>query len=174
MSLFCPLASTASRSSRKRNHLSASSGTLPHLGLLQTTVGIQVSQTHPPQSDLQASAQAGICVHHPLPGVIKLSQGPPTTASPSWSLGPGQRAHEQAPCTQGLVSGGVNAVRAHRASVTWRWVPQRVTAIRLWPERQGDAGRDFPLPGLAQGTPVAVAEPESTMWRRDSACSRAF
>ena len=54
--LFCPLASTASKSSRRRNHLSASSGTLPQLGFLQTSVGIQVPQTHPPQSDLQVSA----------------------------------------------------------------------------------------------------------------------
>ena len=61
------------------------------------------------------------------------------------------------------MSGGVKVVRAQRASVTWRWVPQRVTAIRLWPERQGDAGRDVPLPGLVQGTPVAVAEPQSPL-----------
>lgn len=72
MSLFCPLASTASRSTRKRN-LSASSGTLPQLGFLQTSVGIQVPQTYPPQFDLQVSAPTGTCAHHLLPHVITLS-----------------------------------------------------------------------------------------------------
>ena len=73
------------------------------------------------------------------------------------------------PALGALVSGAVRAVRGRRMSVYLRRVPQGRRRHRTpWAERgrerrerRRDAGTTVTLPGLAQGTPGCVAEPQT-------------
>ena len=111
-------------------------------------------ESSPPQSDLQASAPTGPSTSPHLPCVITLSvrrRAPPSTASPSWSPGPGLRSREQPP-RGALWYDGMKAVRARRASIYLRLLPQRRRRHRtLGVAGLGEAGR----PG--SGGPQAVS-----------------
>ena len=93
-------------------------------------------------------------VHH--------TQGPPTTASPSWSPGPGLRAHEQEPRTRGFrVRWGEGSARP-KDDVYLRLVPQRRRLQRLWAwraqERRGDSGEAVPRRRLRSSDPSLCSD----------------
>lgn len=77
------------------------------------------------------------------------NKAPATTASPSWTLGPGLQAREQTPGTQDLGVAEVRADRARRTSVYLRLVPQRGRRHRaLWRRGAGSGGPFAGRPGL--------------------------
>lgn len=90
------------------------------------------------------------------------NKAPATTASPSWTPGPGLQAREQTPGTQDLGVAEVRADRARRTSVYLRLVPQRGRRHRALRAERGreqrarrGAGTAVSIPGLVRGTRAA-------------------